>query len=65
MKIVKKIQMKIVIFRAVKNCCMLHGRVSVMKHVVDTVILLPSKGFGTECRLQSFFYILGDFSLPS
>ena len=30
MKIVKKIQMKIVIFTAVKNCCMLHGRVFVM-----------------------------------
>ena len=31
MKIVKKIQMKIVIFTAVKNRCMLHGPVFVMK----------------------------------
>ena len=30
MKIVKKIQMKIVIFTAVKNRCMLHRRVFVM-----------------------------------
>ena len=30
MKIVKKAQLKIVIFTAVKNRCMLHGRVFVM-----------------------------------
>ena len=30
MKIVKIIQMKIVIFTAVKNLCILHGRVFVM-----------------------------------
>ena len=30
MKILKKIQLKIVIFTAVKNCCLLHGRVFVM-----------------------------------
>ena len=30
MKIVKKFQLKIVIFTAVKNRCMLHGRVFVM-----------------------------------
>ena len=30
MKIVKKIQMKIFIFTAVKNRCILHGRVFVM-----------------------------------
>ena len=30
MKIVKKIQLKIVIFTAMKNCCILHGRVCVM-----------------------------------
>ena len=30
MKIVKKIQLKIVIFTAVKNRCILHGRVFVM-----------------------------------
>ena len=32
MKIVKKFQPKIVIFTAVKNQCMLHGRVFVMNH---------------------------------
>ena len=32
MKIVKIIQMKIVIFTAVKNRCMLHGRVFVMRN---------------------------------
>ena len=30
-KIVKKNQMKIVIFRAVKYCCILHGRVFIME----------------------------------
>ena len=30
MKIVKRIQLKIVIFTALKNCCMLHWRVFVM-----------------------------------
>ena len=30
MKIVKKIQLKIINFSAVKNRCILHGRVSVM-----------------------------------
>ena len=30
MKIVKQFQPKIVIFTAVKNCCMLHGHVFVM-----------------------------------
>ena len=29
-KIVKKFQMKIVIFTGMKNCCRLHGRVFVM-----------------------------------
>ena len=31
MRIVKKIEMKIVIFTAVKNRCMLHGRIFVIK----------------------------------
>ena len=31
MKIVKQNQLKIVIYRAVKNRCMLHGRVFVMR----------------------------------
>ena len=33
MKIVKIFQMKIVIFTAVKNRCILHGRVFVMKNL--------------------------------
>ena len=37
MKIVKKIQLKIVIFTAVKNRCILHGRVFVMQR-----FLIPS-----------------------
>ena len=32
MKVVQKIQLKIVIFTAVKNRCILHERVSVMYH---------------------------------
>ena len=35
MKIVKHFQLKIVIFAAVKNRCMLHGRVFVMYAVSD------------------------------
>ena len=34
MKIIKKIQMKIVIFTPVKNRCMLHGRVFVMRRII-------------------------------
>ena len=37
MKIVKKIQPKIVIFTGVKNPCMLHGRVFVMEKSAVTV----------------------------
>ena len=39
MKIVKKIQLKIVIFTPVKNGCMLHGLVcvSVMRHRIGTI----------------------------
>ena len=35
MKIVKKIQLKIVILTAVKNRCILHGRVFVMDALVN------------------------------
>ena len=35
MKIVKKIQLKIVIFTAVENLCILHGRVLVMDSTFD------------------------------
>ena len=35
MKIVKDIQLKIVIFTAVKNRCILHGRVFVMFYIID------------------------------
>ena len=34
MKIVQKIQLKIVIFTALKICCLLHGRVFVMDHAL-------------------------------
>ena len=37
MKIVKQLQPKIVIFTAVKNRCMLHGRVFVMDATVETL----------------------------
>ena len=37
MKMVKKIKMKIVIFTAVKNRCILHGRVFVMEQTGPTV----------------------------
>ena len=38
MKIVKNFQMKIVIFTAVKNRCMLHGRVFVMILILNNII---------------------------
>ena len=41
--IVKKIHMKIVIFRAVKNRCMLHGHVFVMDLIFQMISLLPGK----------------------
>ena len=34
MKIIKKIQLKIVIYTAVKNCSVLHGRVFVMECII-------------------------------
>ena len=49
MKIVKTIQLKIVIFTAMKNRCILHGRVFVMKptnsliYVPTLQVLLPPK----------------------
>ena len=42
MKIVQKIQLKIVIFTAVKNRCVLHGRVFVLAmHVILDVHVYP------------------------
>ena len=38
MKIIKKIQLKIVIFTAVKNRCILHGRVFVMSSLSDAFL---------------------------
>ena len=38
MKIAKKIQLKIVIFTAVKNHCILHGRVFVMILTAEEVL---------------------------
>ena len=37
MKIVQKIQLKIVIFTPVKNRCMLHGRVRVMVKQINKI----------------------------
>ena len=39
MKIVKKIQLKIVIFTAMKNRCILHGRVFVIKTVRNSCLI--------------------------
>ena len=58
MKIVKKVHLKIVIFTAVKNRCMLHGRVfensdrnlsTIMLDVGKTEFIL----FGSRSRLKS------------
>ena len=38
MKIVKRIQLKIVTFTAVKYCSILHGRVFVISLVVDVLV---------------------------
>ena len=40
MKIVEKIKLKIVIFTAVKNRCILHGRVFVMLYSVKLFTLM-------------------------
>ena len=47
MEIVKKIQLKIVIFSAVKNPCILHGRVFVMENACLYLILseIPELSF--------------------
>ena len=37
MKIVKQIQLKIIIFTAMKNRCMLHGRVCVMNCMLGAI----------------------------
>ena len=41
MKIVKKKNPKIVIFTAVKNRCILHGRVFVMERPRNFIVALP------------------------
>ena len=43
MKNVKKNQLKIVIFTAVKNRCILHGRVLVMIYEQDKILALINK----------------------
>ena len=40
MKIIKKIQLKIVIFTAVKNHCILHGRVFIMLLPLAVTVLI-------------------------
>ena len=55
MKIVKKNQLKIVIFTAVKNSCILHGRVFVMKQTKMSRFLVLLFGiFLFSCCAASF-----------
>ena len=50
MKIVKNIQLKIVIFTAIENCCILHGRVFVM--TVKGFVCVNSEGqFGLKIKV--------------
>ena len=53
MKLVQKIQLKIVIFTAVKNRCMLHGRVFVMSYVA----VLSCKKFYQHACLDPFIHL--------
>ena len=56
MKIVEKIKLKIVIFTAVKNRCILHGRVFVMfRKEMTTTMLRPRDTYPTEmlCYLMN------------
>ena len=53
MKIIIKFQLKIVIFTAVKNCSILHGRVFVM-----TVIFAAIKTNSSLNRLVYFMYYM-------
>ena len=46
MKIIKKFQLKIVIFTAVKYCCILHGRVFVMHPKVIISLVLTYSQIG-------------------
>ena len=55
---VKIFQMKIVIFRAVKNRYMLHGRVFVMKKYVWSVDMLCSRIFVYYCFSETYILIL-------
>ena len=64
MKIIKKIQPKIVIYTAVKYCSILHGRIFVMKQsyrflVAVPVYLAKPWRFITADSNQAIFYILG------
>ena len=42
MKIFKTFHLKIIIFTAVKYCCILHGRVCVMGYAIDEVFMTVS-----------------------
>ena len=50
MKIVKQIQLKIAIFTAVKNLCILHGRVFVMFCLVSYFVSRLCGSFRLSCR---------------
>ena len=62
MSIVKQFQLKIVIFTAVKNRCILHGRVFVMcffkneiVHVHQATIVFPRRFHFTKMSTCTFF----------
>ena len=57
MKIVKKIQPKIVIFTAVKNRCILHGRVFVMMLTSNTIPYCITCHIQIIVLLQKAIYI--------
>ena len=59
MKIVQKIQLKSVIFTVVKNRCMLHGRVFVMKPHLNTLECNKILGVYTSFILQTNTGFLG------
>ena len=58
MKIVKKFQPKIVIFTAVKNRCMLHGRVFVMKHTLVSQTAHEIWGINSEGAKNAYNKIM-------
>ena len=52
MKIVKKLQLKIVIITAVKNRCMLHGHVFVMSYHEESESFARNPVFGVKDQIR-------------